>query len=75
MRNQTQWAAWIRETPQSEILEIRLWECDDSFRWYDESGADTEVSGATEESAIEAALEAWRTWGIQIIDLREGIES
>jgi hypothetical protein len=41
---------------------------DNRFRWYEDSGADTEVSGKTIEEAIAAA---YTSWGSPYWNLRE----
>lgn len=69
----TQWNATIKDETGSRIL-LHLMQDKDGFRWYeDETDKDTEISGETEQDAIDAAEIAWKSWGIQIIDCEEGI--
>lgn len=35
---------------------------DDRYRWYEATGADTEISGEGPTDAEEAAQQAWRNW-------------
>ena len=60
----TQWNATIQETPESVriLLNLRA-DGDGMYRWYEsETGADTEVSGSTEQEAIENAELSWKAW-------------
>jgi hypothetical protein len=71
----TQWGATIQESEASESISLHLYvsAMDGRYRWYqDENGADSEVSGATEDEAIEAARAAWGSWNIHIWDMEEG---
>jgi len=40
---------------------------DQRYRWYQQDGSDTEISGHTHSGAIETAKEAWRQWGFALV--------
>lgn len=56
--------ATIRETPDSPLVFLYLaLDSDGRYRWHQfTDNADTEVSGATIEEAIDAAWDSWRSW-------------
>lgn len=68
----TQWTATVTDESGQTLL-LALFQDVDAYRWYEgDDHADTEVSGASEQDAIDAAEAAWKNWGIQILDCTEG---
>ena len=61
--------ATIREAPESAFVPLSLTlDADNRYRWHQTAdGADTEVSEATIESAIEAGEVAWRDWEFELM--------
>lgn len=52
------------ESGEKIALELKL-AADGRYRWFESAtGADTEVSGRTQEEAQQAAADAWRRWEI-----------
>ena len=58
--------ATIRESASTQPITLELRHDRDAYRWYERgTGADTEVSGPTIDTAIQAAHNAWMDWSIR----------
>ena len=57
--------ATIQESASTQPITLELRHDRDAYRWYERAtGADTEVSGATINTALQAARDAWMNWSI-----------
>ena len=55
------------ENPKDPQIGLNLFQdADGVYRWYQADGTDTEVSGSTVESAIEAGRSAWIDWYFEV---------
>lgn len=58
--------ATIQESPSTQPVALELRHDRDAYRWYERAtGSDTEVSGPTVDTAIQAARNAWMDWSIR----------